>query len=713
MSSILPNFEYDIFISYRQKDNKGNRWVTHFVDALKTELESTFKEDISIYFDENPHDGLLEMHHVEQSLQSKLKCLVFIPIISHTYCDSTSFAWQKEFCVFNSMAASDSFGRDVKLGNGNVASRILPIKIHDIDEQDKATFENEIKGVLRAIDFTFKSAGVNRPLNPSDKREENQNKTVYRDQLNKVANAIKEIISALKNPGAVTAPKTSVAKPAKENTSSRKIAIAGTIAAILILSLYLLYNQFSQSAKNTQTVSEKQSIAVLPFVNLSGDLEQEYFSDGLTDEMITMLAKLPSLKVIGRTSSFQFKGKNVDLREIGKQLGVTTLLEGSVRKSDDRIRITVQLVDASDGSGIWSQTYDLKQEEILKVQNEIARSVIAKLRVTFLDKQFTEARAVNTEAYEYYLKAKDAWSLRKLKESEAYFTRAIEADSMFAPAYIGLAGTCVLAPLFRLGTPTEYFPKAEAAAKKAIQLDSSMSLPYLTMAIKSDNYDLNPAEAARYFKKALYQNSYFAALHYFYGQHLIRFDKNFSQGEEEMKKAVELEPLESVPHTNLGYALMMSKKYMEAIEALKYSIELNPDNDNSLLFLGHCYMELGNLKKAKEAYLRSAELSNDRAKAALVHYFMKNGDITQATFWYDDLVKQSSEEYVSNSTLAAAASFLKKKDEANERYKKAFENKDSWLINPNLDYPISLPDDLFADPRNTALLRMHIPGYSF
>ena len=149
MSSIIEGYNYDIFISYRQKDNKYDGWVTEFVDHLKRELEATFKEEISVYFDINPHDGLLETHDVDASLKDKLKCLVFIPIISQTYCDSKSFAWQHEFCAFNKLAKEDQFGRDIRLSSGNVASRILPVKIHDLDPEDKTLLENEMGGVLR------------------------------------------------------------------------------------------------------------------------------------------------------------------------------------------------------------------------------------------------------------------------------------------------------------------------------------------------------------------------------------------------------------------------------------------------------------------------------------------------------------------------------------------------------------------------------------
>ncbi len=202
MASILPGYEYDIFISYRQKDNKGDRWVSEFVNALKDELESTFKEEISVYFDINPHDGLLETHDVNASLKGKLKCLVFIPIISQTYCDSKCFAWEHEFVGFNQIVKEDQFGRDIRLASGNVASRILPVKIHDLDTEDNNLIENELGGALRSIDFIYKSAGVNRPLRPNeDHPKDNLNKTYYLDQINKVANAAKEIISALKKYG--------------------------------------------------------------------------------------------------------------------------------------------------------------------------------------------------------------------------------------------------------------------------------------------------------------------------------------------------------------------------------------------------------------------------------------------------------------------------------------------------------------------------------
>ena len=197
MASLIPGFEYDVFISYRQKDNKGERWVSEFVEALKTELESTFKEEIGVYFDINPHDGLLETHDVDASLKDKLRCLVFIPIISRTYCDPKSFAWEHEFKAFVEQASKDQFGLKVKLPKGNVASRVLPVRIHDLDANDIHLCESVLGSVLRSVEFIYKETGVNRSLTPQDEEKKNLNGTIYRNQINKVALAIKEIILGL------------------------------------------------------------------------------------------------------------------------------------------------------------------------------------------------------------------------------------------------------------------------------------------------------------------------------------------------------------------------------------------------------------------------------------------------------------------------------------------------------------------------------------
>jgi hypothetical protein len=181
MPSIIEGYNYDIFISYRQKDNKGEWWVSEFVESLKTELESTFKEEISVYFDINPHDGLLETHDVDASLKEKLKCLVFIPIISRTYCDPKAFAWEHEFKTFVDQASNDQFGLKVKLPKGNVASRVLPVRIHDLYPDDIELVES-VLGIIRSIDFIYHYQGVNRPLrHKDDDLAQYSKQPIYRD----------------------------------------------------------------------------------------------------------------------------------------------------------------------------------------------------------------------------------------------------------------------------------------------------------------------------------------------------------------------------------------------------------------------------------------------------------------------------------------------------------------------------------------------------
>jgi hypothetical protein len=200
LASTIPGFKYDIFISYRQKYNKDDKWVSEFVEALQTELESTFKEDISVYFDVNPHDGLLETHDVGESLKEKLKCPIFIPIISRTYCDPNSFALQHEFIEFVEQASKDQFGMKVKLPGGNVTNRVLPVRIHDLDNEDVKQCESVLGGVLRGLEFIYREPGVNRPLTPEDNEKINLNKTRYRNQINKVALGVKDIIQGMKTP---------------------------------------------------------------------------------------------------------------------------------------------------------------------------------------------------------------------------------------------------------------------------------------------------------------------------------------------------------------------------------------------------------------------------------------------------------------------------------------------------------------------------------
>ena len=726
MSSLISGFEYDIFVSYRQKDNKGAHWVTEFVDALKTELEATFKDDISIYFDENPHDGLLETHNVDKSLEGKLKCLVFIPIISQTYCDPKSFAWKHELCEFNKMAKEDQFGRDIKLRNGNVTSRILPVRIHDLNPEDKALFENELGGVIRAVEFTFKSAGVNRPLRANeDHPHDNLNKTFYRDQINKLANATKEIIECLirKEQGSVgMAAETSI----KDSRSSSSYSPRPTskkrfflISAFAILLALISYSIVYFTSQREPIVATGKSIAVLPFENLSGDKEQEYISDGITEEILNALAQIKDLKVAGRTSSFRFKGMDVNIQEVGEKLKVSTVLEGSLRRQGDRVKISVRLLKVEDGYQLWSAQFESTLTDVFKIQEEIAVSVSHRLKVTLQQNESLElgkGLTQNSEAYDALLKGRFFWEKRVLKESEKYFKQAIELDPNFAAAYVGLAEIYVISPFFKYGYPAETMPKAQEAAEKAIQLDSSLAVPYFVIAFKKAIFDWNRDEARANFKKAFQGNSNYTQGYYWHAQYLYCFESDFDGAVAEMRKAVEIEPLGTYANMNLGNGLLYARKFNEALAAYKFSIQLNNINPMAHVSCGWCNIALEKWDEAQKDMETAASQNMDWAKAFLVHFYVKNGNTLQAQKLYDELASPTGIGYASQTTMALAASLLGKKDLAHEHFKKAFEQHDTWLpylinqpiLNPNINTR-SLPNNLLSDPRNMALMKKHFP----
>ena len=283
MAAIQPNFEYDIFISYRQNDNKYDGWVSEFVEKLKQELNATIKDKLSIFFDENPSDGLLETHQVDESISSKIKSIIFIPIISQTYCDTTSFAWQQEFIPFRDAADNDSLQRNIRLPNGNYASRILPVKIHEIDVEDVRLLEKELSGGLRSVDFIYRDAGVNRPLRPVDDTIIGSSTVLYRNQINKVANAVKEIVGGIKmanSANTLTVETENVNITPLPETSARVStslpdALKVTAVSQDKVSIFLAWTSFDLKEKREEMslILQKAGFNVLPTLDCPSDDE--------------------------------------------------------------------------------------------------------------------------------------------------------------------------------------------------------------------------------------------------------------------------------------------------------------------------------------------------------------------------------------------------------------------------------------------------------
>ena len=570
MPSLLPGYEYDIFISYRQKDNRYDGWVTEFVQNLKKELDATLKEDISIYFDTNPHDGLLETHNVDKSLEGKLKCLIFIPIISQTYCDTKSFAWQHEFCVFNKLASKDQFGRDIKLSSGNVASRILPVKIHDLDVEDTSLLENELDGVLRAIEFIYKESGVNRPLKSTDNKNDNQNKSDYRNQVNKAANAIKELLTSLKNPASSSAPITGYRLPVTDNLRSRirKKLIITLLLLATIVSTYFLYPTLFSSVKEDE--ARDKSIAVLPFVNMSNDPEQEYFSDGITEDIITQVSKISDLKVISRTSVMQYKATDKTSRQIGKELDVATILEGSVRREGNQIRVVAQLIDARTNEHLWAETYDKELTHMFAIQSNVAEQIASalKAKLTQTDKEGIEKKPTeNPAAYDLYLRGK--FHLREDSRQEIdsaimIIEQAVATDSKFALAYVALAGA-YNEIFFTYEANKKWSELAFVALEKALAIDPSLPEAYVVRArlLWTHEKKFPHAQAVAELRHVLSLRPNFGEARVFLSvifAHIGLYDKAF----EEVQKALELNPLDLATQTQLGDQFYYVQKYLEA-----------------------------------------------------------------------------------------------------------------------------------------------------
>jgi tetratricopeptide (TPR) repeat protein len=470
MASIVNGYEYDIFISYRQKDNKYNGWVTEFVDNLKRELEATFKEDISVYFDINPHDGLLETHDVDASLKEKLKCLVFIPIISRTYCDPKSFAWEHEFVAFVEQASKDQFGLKVKLPNGNVANRVLPVRIHDLDKDDIKLCESVLGGVLRGVEFIYKEPGVNKPLTSEDDENKNLNKTKYRIQINKIANAIKEIVSGL-IAGEVVAVKEKEASqlPRKEAKKEKKIIdqekpagskkrklLSGIVAIVFLAVLVAIYAYPKiikrDPLENLRSSGNKISIAVMPFQNLTDDTACYYLQETIQMNLISALTGSDELRVRQKETITEFlktKGQTQDApfslslaSAISKKLDADIFIYGNIQKAGSTVRLNVQLINTNTDDVLKSIEIDgpYEDENIIHIIDSLRRKVTDFLLISKLIKENPwvgqyPVISGSPDAYRYFIYGARAASNAVNHEGWAtardWFLRSLAADSNF------------------------------------------------------------------------------------------------------------------------------------------------------------------------------------------------------------------------------------------------------------------------------------------
>jgi len=632
MASIIPDYEYDIFISYRQKDNKYDGWVTEFVEHLKNELEATFKEDISIYFDENPHDGLLEIYNVDKSLELKLKSLVFIPIISQTYCDPKSFAWQNEFVAFNRIASADPLGRDVKLASGNVCSRIIPVKIHELDTSDIELFEKEIGSRLRSIEFIYESAGVNRPLKPADNPDKNLNKTFYRDQINKVANAVKDVIYGLHPDPKKRATKSYQTKSSTDYVGNQQTEVTtktflskGVIKAtfllisigiILILSVLFFYPKYKGKPKAELMSAEtvKKTIAVLPVSNFTGNADLDYIASGIQDALISELGKLTNLSVRPEQSTLQFSKSQESIQQIAKKLSVNNIIESSIKGSEDNLQIEVRLVEAFPAEKyIWSSTFSQNWNNIASVYDNIVHHIMDGIQVKIIpqdDKKLASFREHNPEilkAYERGIYFMKKHTKEDFEKGIKCFNEAIEIDPADPLPYLGLAigyGTAS----HMSATEGDASAKAKGYALKALSIDSTLTDAYVVLAERYLYTEWDFPATERSLKRAMDINPNIPSVHYTYGWYLALLN-NVDEASAEMKKAIEIDPTDQVSQGYLAWLYLYYSRFDDAINEGRKLLQLQSDSTLAFYLIGSAYAEMGMYYEAIEMHKKGLAIS--------------------------------------------------------------------------------------------------------
>jgi serine/threonine protein kinase/TolB-like protein/Flp pilus assembly protein TadD len=449
------------------------------------------------------------------------------------------------------------------------------------------------------------------------------------------------------------------------------------------------------------------SIAVLPLANFSGDPEQEYFADGMTEAVITELGKIGALRVISRTSVMQYKGARTPLPEIARALKVDAVVEGSVLRFGDRVRITAQLIEAATDRHLWSESYERDLRDVLTLQREVARAIANQIQIKLTPQEqarLANAGSVNPEAYDTYLKGRYYQEKRTeegLKKSIEYFEQAIAKDPNYAPAYSGFADSYSYLGNHGFFPPNEASPRAKAAAAKALEMDESLAEAHTSLAYVKMNYDWDWVGAGKEYRRAIELNPGYTKAHSLYAWYLAAQGR-FGEAIAEMKRALELDPLSLYDNTNLGWHLRMARRYDEAIEQLRMTLDMDPTFAQGRLDLGQVYEQKKMYEQAIVEFRKAITLYGGSAPstAALGHAYAVAGKRDEAEKVLSELKALSKQKYVSSFDVAVIYTGLGEKEQAFAWLEKAYKQRDGWLagrlkVDPRLD---SLRSDLrFAD----------------
>ena len=453
-----------------------------------------------------------------------------------------------------------------------------------------------------------------------------------------------------------------------------------------------------------------ESLAVLPLENLSGDPGQEYFADGMTDELITDLAQISTVRVISRTSVKRYKGaRKLLLPEIARELGVDAVVEGSVARSGNRVRVRAQLIRASTDQHLWAESFEREMQDVLVLQSEVASAIARQVQAKLATQQpakLGRIGLVKPAAYEAYLKGRLAWNKGTeagIQEGIDYFQQAITIDPSYAAAYSGMADSYTTLGYFGYLRPAETFPRAKAAAAKALELDAALAEPHASLAYAKLYFDWDWAEAEKEFKKAIALNPSYATAHHWHSVYLAAMERP-EEALAEIRRARQLDPLSLRIRTDIGFQLLYANRHDEAIQQFKSTLQMDPAFPLAHLWLSRAYLQKGMYQEAIGECNEAVKVVRDWAPAVAGLGFAqgKAGLRADALKTLEQLKRTSGKKYVTAYGIALVYVGLDDKNQAFAWLDKAVEERTHWLVWLKLDRRW---DDIRSDPRFEQVVR--------
>jgi TolB-like protein/DNA-binding winged helix-turn-helix (wHTH) protein len=513
----------------------------------------------------------------------------------------------------------------------------------------------------------------------------------------------------------VAEPVADVRESSREHVITRpRLAWRLPVAAVffLVTILGLTWYQFLRPASSrVGGLPREKSLIVLPLENLSGDKDQDYFADGMTDELIANLAKIRSLRVISRSTAMAYKGTRKPLSQIAKELNVDAVVEGTVLRVGNRIRITAELVQVSTDQHLWADTYESQMEDVLALQNRVSSAIVNEIRINLTpeeEERLAKTPAVAPEAYENYLKGRYYWNKRSdenLTKAIGYFQQATHQDPQYALAYAGLSDcyAIISAEIFGTMPAADAAPKAKAAALRSLQIDPGGAEAETSLATVKFNYDWDWTGAAQGFQQAIQHNPSYATAYQRYSLYLIAMGRA-QDSFEQINKARELDPLSISINFSVGWRLHMSRQYDRAIQQLRNTSDMDPSYELPHLVMGMSYAQKGDFDAALPELRKAVELSHGTPLmvSALANAYARSGNKAEAEKLLVQLSDESAKEYVSPYYFAVAYVGLGENDKALDWLERALADRSNGLVFVKVEPAL---DGLRQNPRFLALQR--------